>query len=292
MDNYKAIELLNSTGLNWEVQKLALKTDDGRETESFGIFRTDNSKWIGTVGPQYTPFQNTELAETLLAASDGVGIEFNRGGLLRHGAKVYLQAQLPSEYIGRSDVNRYITALNSHDGSTSIAFGSSSTVVICQNTFYRAYKELQKFRHTTNAKANIENAIADMRATLELDNKLMDKFKRMADAKLSEEVFSNILKACFDVSMDKRLSEYSTRKKNQIESINKAVEKEIELEGPTLWGLFNGITRYTNHIAVKPENKNEYLMSGTGYKTNVTAFNEIMTFIEANTAEYAYIGTN
>jgi len=227
-----------------------------------------------------------------LAASDDAGIQFNRGGHLKQGAKVYLQAELPTEFIGKSDVKRYITALNSHDGSTSIAFGSSNTVVICQNTFYRAYKELQKFKHTTNAKQGIENAIADMRATMELDNKLMDKFKRMADAPLKEEVFSTIMQACFDVSLDKRLKEYSTRKQNTIAAINRAIEKEIQLEGPTMWGLFNGITRYTNHVAVKPEDKTDYLMNGTGYKTNAVAFDEIMKFIEANTAQYAYIGSN
>ena len=114
----------------------------------------------------------------------------------------------------------------------------------------------------------------------------------MADAPLREEVFANILQACFDVSIDKRISEYSTRKRNTIDAINRAIETEIKLEGPTLWGLFNGITRYTNHVAVKPEEKTDYLMNGTGYKTNVAAFDEIMKFIEANTAEYAYIGTN
>jgi hypothetical protein len=54
---------------------------------------------------------------------------------------------LPAEIIGRSEVKRWLTCLNSHDGSTSVGFGSSNTVVVCQNTFFRAlgYEEIMAF---------------------------------------------------------------------------------------------------------------------------------------------------
>ena len=72
--NEKTFELLNATGLNWTVSKESLTTIDGKDTESFGIFRSDNEKWLGTVGNRYTPMQNFELAETVIVASDGLGL--------------------------------------------------------------------------------------------------------------------------------------------------------------------------------------------------------------------------
>jgi len=182
----QTFELLEATGLNWTVNKIDLVSPQGYTTESFGIFRNDTNDWLGTVGNRYVPMQNYELAETIVEATNGIGLVTTKGGQLSGGAKVYLQTELPDEFIGKSGVKRHITALNSHDGSSSIGFGSSSTVVVCTNTFYKAYKGLDKFRHTASAKERIERAMLDLRKALELDAMLMDDFKRMADIKYND----------------------------------------------------------------------------------------------------------
>jgi phage/plasmid-like protein (TIGR03299 family) len=281
----KAFDLLEASGLNWSVTKESLQTADGRKTNSFGIFRNDNQKWLGTVGNNYKPFQNSDLAMTIVSASKSINIETNSGGELGAGKKVYLQAQLPDEFIGKSAIKRYITALNSHDGTTAIAFGSSSTVVICQNTFFRAYGELEKFRHTSSAKERIENAIKNLRTTLNLDNAMFTNFKRMADLPLKDEAIERVIRKIFNTELSTEKTKISTRKENQIKSFAGALEKEIQLEGRTLWGLFNAVTRYTNHISA-PTDKNErldYLMDGGGYKLSNMGFDEIMAYVEENT---------
>lgn len=283
----KTFELLESTGLNWSVSKEALQTVEGKQTQSFGMFKGD--EWLGTVGNIYKPFQNSELAETIVEATHDIGLQTTRGGSLAGNKKVYLQAELPAEFIGNSNVLRWITALNSHDSSTAIGFGSSSTVVVCQNTFFQAYAGLSKFRHTESAKERIELAIKDLRTALQLDTQLMENFKRMADKPLKEEIFAKLIKACFETDVNAPAGEISTRKTNQLKAVGEAIETEIKLEGATLWGLFNGITRYTNHVATiskgKPateDEKREYVMIGGGYKTNLVAFDTIMKWVEAN----------
>jgi phage/plasmid-like protein (TIGR03299 family) len=283
----QTFNLLEATGLNWSVNKLELFSAEGLQTESFGIFRNDNSQWLGTVGKKYVPMQNWELAETIIEATQGVGLTTNKGGMLKDGAKIYLQAALPDEFIGRSGVKRNITALNSHDGSTSIGFGSSSTVVVCENTFYRAYKGLDKFRHFSSASDNIKNAVADLRKALELDQSLMDNFKRMADMEMKDEIVERVITKLFAVDPSSSQKDHSTRKVNQINAFAGALNKEIQLEGKTIWGLFNGVTRYTNHIAspTEKEKKNDYLMTGGGYKMSNVAYDTIMSWILENTAK-------
>lgn len=294
--NEQTFELLEATGLNWTVNKLALTGPEGEATESYGLFRNDNGKWLGTVGPRYTPMQNHELASTIIDACQGVGIEAKRGGQLSGGRRVYLQAALTDEYIGKSGVKRYITALNSHDGSTAIGFGATNQVVICENTFHMAYTsgDLTKFRHTPSAKERINAAMLQLRSALAAEQQLMDNFKRMADTGLKEDmvtkVLERIIKRGFAVEGNE---EISTRKRNQLVNLNGAIERELNDEGRTLWGLFNGITRYTNHIAA-PKNgseadRMEYLMSGGGYKLNAIAYEEIMGWIDAHTDESVYV---
>jgi phage/plasmid-like protein (TIGR03299 family) len=292
--NEKVFELLQSTGTNWTVSKEPLITTGGIETESFGLIRSDNSKWLGTVGKQYVAFQNFELAETLVKASEDVGILMQKGGTFGGGKKVYYQAELPQQVIGASSVKRYITGTNSHDGTQSIGFGSSNTNIVCQNTYHMAYKEINRFRHTTTASDRITAAIGDLRMAIGLDEKLMENFKRMADTPISQGIFGNLMKRVFDVDLDIKESELKTQKKNKLISLNEAIEQDVAIHGGNLWALFNGITRYTNHYVKHKteEDKTSYLMNGAGYETNLATFEEIMAWIDEHSAKVFAVSNN
>jgi len=62
----KTFDLLESGNLNWNVSKEALFSADGKGTKSYGLFRTDNNQWLGSVGEKYQPFQNSSLVETIV----------------------------------------------------------------------------------------------------------------------------------------------------------------------------------------------------------------------------------
>ena len=283
----KVLDLLIQTGLNWSVNKLPLVSQEGFETNSFGLFRSDNNAHVGTVGNQYQVYDNYELAEAIIQATESIGISATRGGELNGGKKVYIQASLPDEYVGKSALQRWVTGLNAHDATKQIGFGSSGTVVVCQNTFHKAYGELSKFRHTMNAKERIIEFVSGMRRAIGLDEGLIERFKIMADLPIKDEIFARVISKAYNVDLDVKSSEISTRQKTKLESVAKAIEIEIGLEGATLWGLFNGITRYTNHVAnVKEGRREEYLMTGAGYDTNLVAFETIMKWVEENSVGY------
>src|SRR5690606_27085729 len=277
----KTFELLEATGLNWTGTKEELFTQDGRKaTGNFGLFRKDNQQCLTVVGKRYEVYQNYQLAEALIEATESINLPLTRGGALKGGAKVYLQAELPEEYIGKSGMKRYITGVNSHDGTTSIGFGSSGTVIVCENTYFMAFGELSKFRHTISAEERIKVFIEGMRKALGLEQQIIKRFKQMADLPIKEEIFDAVMRKAFAVDLDEKANKVSTRAKNKMIMIAQAVEKEIELEGATLWGLFNGVTRYTNHHATKPEKKTDYIMTGEGYRTNLIAYKTISEWIE------------
>ena len=277
--NEKIFELLEQTGLNWTVNRIPLIADNGLKTESFGIFRNDNNQWLGTVGGRYVEMQNHTLADVIIKASDGVGIITDRGGTLCGGKSIYLQAELPEEKIGKSGVKRLITAINSHDGTTSIGFGSTNTVITCSNTFYRAFGELQKFRHTESAERRIQIAMHDLKITLNLEKELMNNFKAMAEIKMEDEVVARVIKKIFSIDANDDSDKLSTRKKNQIVAFGGATQKSIQEQGNTVWALFNGVTRYTNHISAPSDEKLDYLMNGTGYKMTNDSYLEIMKWM-------------
>jgi hypothetical protein len=175
---HKTFQLLSDTKTNWGVTKKPLVCADGYPTESFGLYRNDNNKWLGTVGKTYVLMQNATLAENIIEASMDVSKKF-RGGELDAGKKVYYQAQLEDSKIANDTIKRYITALNSHDGSASIGFGFTNQVVVCKNTFHIALKDVTRFRHTSTAQERVEIARIQINKMLKEENGLMENYKRM-----------------------------------------------------------------------------------------------------------------
>jgi phage/plasmid-like protein (TIGR03299 family) len=292
--NEKVFDLLYSNSLAWEAKKIPLVaqiTEDGNEgdesiikttlkTDSFGIFRSDNNKHLGTVKDRYEVFQNKELAGVIVDACDGLDLEVRKGGLLAGGKKVFLQIALPDEKVGNSGIKRYLTALNSHDGSCSIGFGTTNTVIVCKNTFYSAMRDVQNIRHTQSYSEKVEKAMQRIRQAIVGENLLMDNFKRMSDIKIKDEQFIVDLVSKV-LSIDKG-EEASTRKTNQVRVMADNIRTDINIHGDNLWGLFNGITRYTNHSQVKSDKSLENVMVGQGSRINELAFKEIMKQVEAS----------
>lgn len=281
----EVFELLEKTGLNWSVKKEALETADGKPTESFGLFRNDTNKWLGTVGNRYKVYDNSKLATVIIKASEGlVQPESIKGGYLSGGGKIYLQIPLEDRHIHTDTIKRNITALNSHDGSTSISFGSSNTIVVCQNTFYKAHRELKKFRHTESAENQIKSAAEQLKKAILKDDYIMNSFEKMAETPLDMPIFSTLINKIFEVDMDVKGKDVSTRKKNILKKFNDAIESELTSHGESLWGLFNAVTFYTNHIESEGKTNSEIsesLMFGSGYTKNLIAYDEIFNHMES-----------
>lgn len=274
----KTFDLLTDTKTNWGVTKKPLTCPDGYPTESFGIYRNDNNKWLGTVGKQYEVMQNSTLAENIIEASMDISEKF-RGGELYGGKKVYYQAQLEDTFIANDTIKRYVTGLNSHDGSSSIGFGFTNQVVVCQNTFHIAMKEVSRFRHTASAQQRVEIARQEINRMLKIENGLMENYKRMADAKINDVVTKRVIADLFNFSeedFDKDTKDFSTKKVNDLSKFSEILESELNSHGRTLWGLFNAVTWKTNHQDVKEGKGLENVMVGSGYRKNLNAYNIIV----------------
>lgn len=293
MDKFeKVFETLEKTKTNWAVNKLPLVSTCGKSTGSFGLFRSDNDAWLGTTRDRYQVFNNANLVEHLIDACGSLDLEITNGGILDGGKKVFFQIALQDEYIGRSGIRRNITATNSHDGFSCIGFGSTNTVIVCQNTFYRAYNQLEKVRHSSLAEVRVAQLAESIKLTIDEDKNLMETFKRMADIQATDEMVAKIVSSLFKIEPKQTaLNDVSTRRKNQINTFADCINTEYGLQGNTVWGLFNAVTRYTNHKAAPTaeDAKANYLMNGNGLRLSNLAFNELLAYVERNTREYVMV---
>jgi hypothetical protein len=280
--NLAVQELLENSDQSWIVEKRPLFDENQTPTGSWGLFRKDKNLWLSTVGDRFTIMQNWELAQIVISAGTQLGLKTTRGGILANGVRVYLQLDLPDQYIGKSNVKRLLSWLNFHGGG-SLAAGSTNTVVVCENTFHRAYMEMPKFRHTTSLKERVELAKNNMIVALKEEEKVVNNFKLMADMEIGDHT-PKLVKSIFGVDVDKMKADVSTRKLNQIRDFIESVKISISEQGDNLWALYNGVTRYTNHVAAPDDGADRlsYLMTGGGSVISTIGYNELMKIVNEN----------
>lgn len=297
--NEVIFEVLEATGLNWTVNKEPLKTAnaDIPVPDYFACIRSDNNESLGIVGNRYAFLQNHEMAHTIYEAggevfdkdlnlthpwnnAETLGSFGNMGGgSLKGGAKVFLQLALPDAYVGKSDIKRYITITNHHDGSGSLGFGTTNQVVCCANTFAMAQKQISKIRHTASINERVDEAAENLRRMLGFEEKQMEVFEAASNRAFDKNHIEDIVKAVFNTPLSADKSKVSTRTQNQMVTLAGDINKSIDEQGETLWALFNGVTRFTNHSRFSKD-KDHSLMFGSDAKINERAFNTLLGWMD------------
>ena len=281
------LDLLNKHGLAWRVIEEPLVSQSGLPTNQIGLFRSDNNAHLGTHTTRYNPCQNAELAKMLVYACspiEDLDLQGSRGGEFFQGKKVFFQIPLPSVTIGKTDVTRHLTALNSFDGSTAVALGTTQTVVVCQNTFYKAYRnaEMSKVGHYSTMKAKLEALTEQIYFTIQKDMEQVDLFRRLEQTEIYDTDIVALKHKIFSVEDAMNIG---TRKQNRMLKFDSDLEIEFAEQGRNAWGLFNGVTRFTNH-SIKPNqnynNKMANIICGTGAKLNAVAFDHITKSFSLN----------
>lgn len=275
--------ILTKSRLNWTVDKVKLITPNGQESGFYATQRSDTGKCFATFTDQYEIFQNSELALLVSELSNHFGFNVHTGGMFNGGQKVYIQLEqegIKNFGLNNDKLNSFVTAINSHDGSTSLNFGSTTTTISCMNTFYAAYKGMKnKVRHTASMRDRIQLAISEIKGLQTEEKTMFEKFFSFVDVTATPEIIKNVVGKVMDVDLMKTSrelqNELSTRALNQVHDMLGSIQSEMKEKGQNLWGLFSGFTHYTTHKGSAPNRENGRLESklfGTNAQIDTKAF--------------------
>lgn len=283
----KVASLLDKFGLRWSVNKEPLYLADGTITPFVGIVRDDTRQVFTTCKDSYNPYQNSELAELLIRISDIGGYEIHTGGMFKNGSKVYVQLKSGNviEGIGKNNdkVIGYTTGINSHDGTTSLKWGSTNITISCQNTFNMAARELtNSLKHTNSLHNKVDIYLREVGISVAQEKTLFDKFIKLSEQKLQKHHVAKVVREVTGVDIlmnqDEAKEKFGTYNLNRTDELLECISNEIEQKGETLWGLLSGVTNYTTHIMPVPKRENARMESkyvGSGSKIDNKAFNLI-----------------
>jgi len=256
--------------LDWEVKKYPMSYMDlvnGKpgyySTPYFALVRDDMDEVLGSVTKTYEPIQNKQIFDFMESAFGEVGLSLVKGFPIHRGKKIVLMAEIDqTETIGKDVVKRYVYGLSSHDGSFALKFGFASKVMSCQNQFYSLAKGASlKLRHTKGAVVNRLDEFAGLvDIVLGQERNMLDTYKVLSETKNTPQITDKVIQMLTQTNSPlspEGVAELSSRKQNIISMVRGAINHEISTKGDNLWGLFNGVTWYFNHVKYRNKPQEE-----------------------------------
>lgn len=279
----KANEILIANGLNFEIKKVplvGLLMGETIKTDYFGLYNEKANKIIHTVKDGYTVSQNREVIQMVLMGMENFGeLSVYNAGAINDGRKIFIQLAIEGySKVGGDLIKKYITVIDSNDGSTGLSVGIGNLTMSCKNQFWKFYKSGQmKAKHTATIQEKIKELPILIKSALSENFKMIEIFNKFQSTPVTKKLANDMVKTLigFDrIMVESKEKEVSTRSKNIMNSLYKAIDIEMSNKGENLWGLFSGVTRWTSHENSVPKRENgriESGMLGNNYRFNQKA---------------------
>lgn len=274
----KVNEILTSNGLDFEIIKTRLSAEiDDKQVLSpyYGLYNSKSGNIINSVKEGYAVTQNREIVETVVRGMDGFGeLSVQKAGSIHDGRKVFVQLAIDGfSKVGNDQIKRFVTIIDSNDGSTGLSVGIGDLTMSCQNQFYKFYASGQmKFRHTASVTEKVKQMPMLIREALRESMKQIELYNYLQSTPITRELANQMVNYLLGYDRTSSLTDIPSRGEKAMETLYAHIEKETAQKGMNAWGLHSGVTSWTTHEKQAPKRDNgriESIMTGTNYKTNL-----------------------
>lgn len=246
---------------SWNVRKVPLFISGGQEVaDKFATVRDNPFEdgkvdVLGVVGKKYEPIQNEDHADLLDALVDESGAHFETAGSLKDGKQTFITMKLPKHISigGVDDVETYIAALNSHDGSKAFQFIVTPVRIVCANTQAAAINGAKSRFSVRHTKKGAEGIIAQARETLDMTFKFVETFQveaeKLIQKSMDEAEFYKIVEKLYVLQDDSSEIVKTRTENNRSKMIELFVDSPTatEIRG-TAWAGYQAVTEYLDHF--------------------------------------------
>lgn len=264
----------------FDVVKVPLITNlEGFEApNNFGMYKAEGGNCLGVVGKDYTPTPSKLLFEQFEDCLYDTDADFNKVKYLelKEGRKIVFEAPIKNmgfrNMVGKED--ELIVKVNlstGYDGLTKTSLFVSVYRLICSNGMKAWNTEFNvAFKNTQGNVGKASSLCADVAKAIDSTERYGDLIKQLNKTEVSVADTQEFLKRVLGYN-NSMLDEVSTRGRNILDAVQESIAIEFSRTGATAWGLVNGITHYTNHVVNTKEDRDSYLLVGSGMKLNDTA---------------------
>ena len=99
---------------------------------------------INTVKASYHVTQNEEIVEQVVKGMENYGeLSVSKAYSINGGRRVALQLGIEGQStVNGDEIKKYVTIVDSNDGTSGLGVGIGNLTMSCQNQFYKFYKDL------------------------------------------------------------------------------------------------------------------------------------------------------
>lgn len=266
--------------------------------EVFGTYKSNGGKCLGVVGSSFAPTQPATAWEKFIEAvmaceyADVDKVEYNE---MRGGEKIRFSVPIGKiSFINLKGLqDESIVRLNvqtGYDGKTKTSMYLTTYRMICKNGMKASVTEFAcsfKNTHGNKNKGKVNSLLADVMKQIRNFENLTDAYQAMNKKEVTKEQIDAYVQTVTGFDFEKmndttnaRVYGANAKTREIVANIYESIELEISRTGQTAFGLLNGITHYTNHVAKGSENE-EYIFLDSGATLNDKALAVAMQLIEA-----------
>ena len=218
----------------------------------------------------YVPIQNEDAFSVLGEMADVADIDFVNVGSWGNGAGIYAQISLGNVIdVGSTGdrVGKYVSLVNSHDGSRSLQLLVTPYRFFCQNQISKAIGDARRNNRLVSIHHDVrgEGRLREVAAALTFANKVYEEsaaaYKRLADRVITMDEAREAIYRCM-IKQDEGLKEkkFESRATQFIERFNDA--DGGKLDKLTGWNLYNAIQGAYQHGTKKTATYEKSLIMG------------------------------
>jgi phage/plasmid-like protein (TIGR03299 family) len=272
-----AREAIEMAGLNFTVVKKLLELKPGSNQDAYATVRTDTQDILGFVSESYQLIQNVDaftFFDDVIAENEAI---YETAGVLGKGECVWILAKLPGfiNVHGNDIVNKYLLLTNSHDGKSYVRVKLTPIRVVCNNTLTAALqgKGEVHITHTPKAEQDLEQANTLLGLSNYLYEQLSAMFNGMSARKITEEQLREYVQALVPDNEEAENTARTEKIRNSVLQLHDS-GMGAHLARGTLWGAFNSVAEYTDHMMLDEDSTTRLnsIWFGRGEQLKLKAF--------------------
>jgi phage/plasmid-like protein (TIGR03299 family) len=270
-------EMLVAAGLDWTVEQhpcFARIGDQNVDIRQSALVRSTDKQILTITSPGWKPLQNRDALEFFREYTESGGATLETAGSLRNGRVVWALASVNKSFMlnGRDEVKGYILLTSPHEVGKAISVRATSVRVVCANTLAMAEQGTEHYRQSHFREFDVAAAkrmvafTQDGIKTMELEAQALQSLKlskydtvRLL-AKFFQPVETEVPERAKDLpTAQPQLIENERRVKALIDDpalLNQDMEQVLwavrKAPGATPgngWGVLNGVTYWSDHMA-------------------------------------------
>ena len=269
-------EIIEKANLNWSIDQQPLRYTHNNiayiDKTKKVLINSSNGDLLHVASNRFQPVQPSTILNSFFDIVDSLGFQMEVIGQIDNGKKIFARAKAPNNLeINGEKIEGYLTIATGNDGSMSTIANIGGNCLACMNEtpMLFAGKQAHKTRHSTSFKP--EKMILDLNLK-QFDsawNDFEETVQKLVDTRVNS---MQALKLIHQViGTGKPIDEESTKTANNIQQVYSnmlhAAGADIAARQGSLWGVFNGLSYYTDHqLARTDNNRAKGLLMGDGLK--------------------------